>query len=154
MNSPEDVIAGLSPVLSPWRRVGGVVALLAGGAGAGLTGTLWLTEPGALPDRTHLAFAVLVAVCLCWTGYGGWVLLRRAPMFALHRVVAGWLALAASTVTTLVTTVVAVQRDTLPAAVLGVGLVFVGVSGAVTVRAHRHRAALLRRKADLGRASG
>lgn len=153
MNEPrvtaDELIARLSPVLSPWRRFGGLAALLGGLSGAGLLASLWATEPGPLPDRTHLAFALLTLLCLAWTGYGAWVLTRRTPLFALDRVVAGWLALAASTLTTVVMAVVAVLRDTLPFPALGAGAAFVAVAVTLTARAHRRRAALLRRKREL-----
>ncbi|MFI6907904.1 hypothetical protein ACIBKY_42030 [Nonomuraea sp. NPDC050394] len=147
MNSPDDIIAKLSPVLSPWRRAGGLVALLAGLAGAVALGSLWLTEPGPLPDRLHLAFALLLTLCLAWAGYGGWVLARRTPMFALDRVVAGWLAVAASTMTAVLLAVLAVVRDT--PVLFVVGPLCVAVAAVVTFLAHRRRDALLRRKAEL-----
>ncbi|MBB5076142.1 hypothetical protein [Nonomuraea endophytica] len=147
MNSPDDIIARLSPVLSPWRRVGGLTALIAGLAGAVALGALWLTEPEPLPDRLHLGFGLLLALCLVWAGYGGWVLARRTPMFALDRVVAGWLAVAASTLTAVFLAVVGVVRDT--PVLFVVGPLCVAVAAVVTFLAHRRRNALLRRKAEL-----
>ncbi|MFI6297960.1 hypothetical protein ACIBEJ_40660 [Nonomuraea sp. NPDC050790] len=147
MNSPDDIIAKLSPVLSPWRRFGGLAALLAGLGGAVALGSLWLTEPGQLPDRLHLGFALLLALCLAWAGYGGWVLTRRAPMFALDRVVAGWLSVAASAMTAVLLAVLAALRDT--PVLFAVGPLLVAVAGVVTFLAHRRRDALLRRKAEL-----
>ncbi|WP_327088712.1 hypothetical protein OIE66_41465 [Nonomuraea sp. NBC_01738] len=141
--NPEEMIAKLSPVLSPRRRYSGIAATVLGLAGGGLLVALWAGETG-LPERTRLAFALLILVCACWTAYGAWVLTRRTSLFALDRVVAGWIALAASTVTTVVTAVVAVSPWPLVA-----DAVFVGGSAVLTVVAHRRRAALLRRKREL-----
>ncbi|MGN9783722.1 hypothetical protein ACTMTF_19970 [Nonomuraea sp. ZG12] len=147
--SAEDMIGRLDGALSPWRRAGGVVALIAGAAGAIFVALLWATEPGPLPGHTQVAFALLAGFCLAWAGYGGWVIRRRAPLFALDRVIAGWLAVAVSTVTTVLIVVVAVGRDAgvIPA-VVG-GATFIVVSAVVTVRAHVVRAALLRRRREL-----
>ncbi|WP_182873415.1 RNA polymerase sigma factor [Microbispora sp. H10670] len=79
----------LSPVLSLRTRIRAVAALLAGVAGAVFMGTLWWTEPGPLPGRTHLAFALLTVFCLVWAAYGGWLLTRRIPLFATDQVF-GW----------------------------------------------------------------
>ncbi|GGP05609.1 hypothetical protein LDL08_06865 [Nonomuraea glycinis] len=74
---------------------------------------------------------------------------RRAPLFALDRVLAGWLAVAASTVTTALIVAVAVGRDaSVVPAVVG-GATFIVVSAVATARAHAVRAALLRRKWEL-----
>ncbi len=147
--SAEEMIGRLEGALSPWRRAGGVVALIAGAAGTIFVVSLWATEPGPLPGHTRLAFALLTGFCLAWAGYGGWAITRRAPLFALDRVIAGWLAVAVSTVTTALIVAVAVGREVgvLPA-VVG-GATFIAVSAVVTVRAHVVRAALLRRRREL-----
>lgn len=149
MQNPDDIIAHLSPVISPWRRFRALAALLAGVVGGGVLGSLWLTEPGPLPERTVLAFALLEGVCVAWACFGGWALLRRTAMFALDRVVAGWLAVAASTVMTLVMTAITATRGRGALAALAVGLVFVGAAATAVVHAQRRRNALLRRKHEL-----
>lgn len=143
------VFERLGPVLSPWARIRAVAAALAGLAGTVFVAALWWSEPGPLPGRTHAAFAVFTVFCLAWAGYGGWTLTRRVPLFATDRVIAGWLAVAASTATAVLVTVVAVQRGSglLPA--VGVSVVFVGAAVVLVVRAHARRAALLRRKRRL-----
>jgi hypothetical protein len=148
--SAEEMIGRLEGALSPWRKAGGVVALIAGVAGAIFVVLLWATEPGPLPGHTQLAFALLTGFCLAWAGYGGWVIARRVPLFALDRVIAGWLAVAASTVTTALVVAVAAGRGAgvIPAVVGGIA--FIAVSAVVTVRAHAVRAALLRRRRELG----
>ncbi|WP_305075870.1 RNA polymerase sigma factor [Microtetraspora sp. AC03309] len=102
-----------------------------------------------LAGRTHLAFTALTAFCLAWAGYGAWAITRRAPLFALDRVIAAWLATTASTVMTVVLAVAAVQRGTglVPSLVTGAVLVVIAI--VLAVRAHAHRAALLRRKREL-----
>ncbi|TDD18725.1 transmembrane transport protein [Nonomuraea diastatica] len=86
--SAKEMIEWLEPSLSPWRRVRAVAALLAGLGGVVFVATLWWSEPGPLPGRTHLAFAVLTVFCLAWAGYGAWLLTRRVPLFATDQVIA------------------------------------------------------------------
>ncbi|WP_182881016.1 hypothetical protein [Microbispora sp. H10949] len=147
--SAQDMIDRLSPVLSLRTRIRAVAALLAGVAGAVFMGTLWWTEPGPLPGRTHLAFALLTVFCLVWAAYGGWLLTRRIPLFATDQVIAAWIGLVASLTTTAVVTVVAVQRGAGVGLPLAAGGVFVAVALALVVRAQARRAALLRRKHEL-----
>ncbi|GLW26763.1 hypothetical protein Mame01_68050 [Microbispora amethystogenes] len=147
--SAQDMIDRLSPVLSLRTRIRAVAALLAGVTGAVFMGTLWWTEPGPLPGRTHLAFALLTVFCLAWAAYGGWLLTRRIPLFATDQVIAAWIGLVASLATTAVVTVVAVQRGAGVGLPLAVGGVFVAVALALVVRAQARRAALLRRKHEL-----
>ncbi len=147
--SPEEMLERLAPTLSPRARIRGVAALLAGLAGAVFVGVLWAGEPGPLPGRTHLAFTALTVFCLAWAGYGAWAITRRAPLFALDRVIAAWLATTASTVMTVVLAVAAVQRGTGLVASLVTGAVLVVIALVLAVRAHAHRAALLRRKREL-----
>jgi hypothetical protein len=143
--SAEEMIARLEPSLSPWRRVRGVATLVAGAAGTVFVTALWWSEPGPLPGRTQLAFALFTVFCLAWACYGAWLLARRAPLFATDRVIAGWLALAASIATTTLVAAVTPQ----PMAGLAGGGAFVVVSAVLTVQAHARRAALLRRKREL-----
>ncbi|MCK2218569.1 hypothetical protein MF672_032950 [Actinomadura sp. ATCC 31491] len=147
--SAQDMIEHLGPVLSRRVRIRAVTTLLTGGAGAVFVGTLWWSEPGPLPGRTHLAFALCTVFCLAWAGYGGWLLTRRVPLFATDRVIAAWIGLAASLATTALVTVVAVQRGTGAGLALAVGGLFVAVALALVLRAHARRAALLRRMREL-----
>jgi hypothetical protein len=59
--------------------------------------SLWTTEPH-VPPRLHAAFAAIVAVALTWAGFGVWVLVRRRVLFGRDRVLAGWLAVAFTTI--------------------------------------------------------
>jgi hypothetical protein len=141
----------LEKALSPGRRIRALLALLAGLSGTVFVSTLWWTEPGPLPGRTHLAFALFTAICLAWTGYGGWMLARRVPLFATDRVIAGRLALTASAATTTLTTVLTIERGGDPAGVLAIGAATIAAAVVLLVRAHRRRAELLRRKQELTR---
>jgi hypothetical protein len=143
--SDEEMLARLTRATSWKRRIGAVVALVAGVAGLVFVGLLWATEPGELPGRTRLAFAALMALCLVWTGFGAWVLTRRVPLFALDRVVAAWIALAAS----VLTTAGGLAVSPLPGVVLAVGAVPIVVSAVLAVLAHVRRTALIRRKREL-----
>ncbi|WP_149259141.1 hypothetical protein [Actinomadura sp. K4S16] len=147
--SPDDMLDRLDPMLSRGRRLRGIGALLSGLTGAAFLTALWTTEPGPLPDRTRLSFALLILVCLAWTVFGIWTITRRAPLFALDRVVAAWLALTAALLTgTVTTTLAAVRgRGLLPAVAASAALI--ALTALLTVRARARRTALLRRKAEL-----
>ncbi|MFF4622221.1 hypothetical protein [Nonomuraea jabiensis] len=147
--SAQEMIERLEPSLSPWRRVRAVAALLAGLAGVVFVAALWWSEPGPLPGRTQLAFSLFTVFCLAWAGYGCWLLTRRVPLFVTDRVIAAWIALGASLVTTVGMAGIAVQRGTGLAAALAVGGVFVAAALVLVVRAHARRAELLRRKREL-----
>ncbi|MGV9268305.1 transmembrane transport protein [Kitasatospora sp. NPDC003701] len=134
-------------------RLGQLAVGLAGLCGAGLIGVLWATEPGGLPARTGIAFAVLIAIGLSWAAFVGWVLARRRPLFAADRVVGGWIALAACTATTAAGVALAAVRGAAGAA-LGAGLVgglLTAAAAALLVRARARRAALLRLREALER---
>ncbi|MEV5502517.1 hypothetical protein AB0M50_44670 [Nonomuraea fuscirosea] len=148
--SAQEMIEQLESSLSKRRRIRAVTALLAGLVGAVFVTSLWATEPGPLPGGTHTAFAVLTGSCLAWACYGGWVLTRRAPLFATERVIAAWIALAASVTATALVTTIAVIRGTGPLPPLAVGALFVGASLTLAWRAHTRRAHLLHLKRTLG----
>lgn len=85
--------------LSQGSRTGSILLFLSSTlATVGLL-ALWLTEEG-LPLRTRVAFALLTAIGLAWSGFFGWVLTRRQLLFAYHRVVAGRLAVGACAIFT------------------------------------------------------
>lgn len=132
------------------RRVGVVVGGLGGLAGSTTIGLLWATEPKALPAGTQLAFATMILIGVTWAGFAGWALVRR-PLFAVDRVITGWLAAIFSTLTTVGTVAIAVTR-TSTAGVLaagGLGLILIVVSSTMLIRARAYRAALLARKREL-----
>jgi hypothetical protein len=145
----DDVLNHLSPRLSLPRRIATVLALLGGLAVATVVGLLWITEP-ALPPRTHLAFGCLVAGGLAWATYGTWALTRRTPLFARDRVIAAWLALAMTGLmaSTVAAVTVAHRRGTSLAVAVEAVLLIAAVVN--LVRARARRAALLRRRRELG----
>ncbi|MEU8157541.1 hypothetical protein AB0B94_28125 [Micromonospora sp. NPDC048986] len=152
--TPEEVLARLDAPLSLRKRVGYLAVAFAGLTGSALIGLLWVTEPG-LPTRTNVAFAVLVAIGLCWAAFGGWAVTRRTPLFARDRVVAGWLGVGAWLVFSVGALIISLVRQEFEPLLLGVVLVL-GVVAAVHLRAARQaRAALLRRRNVLaGTATG
>lgn len=147
--SAREMIERLEPALSRARRVRAVTSLLSGLSGTAFVTALWAGEPGPLPGRTQVMFALLAVICLAWAGYGGWLLMRRVPLFATDRVIAAWIALAASLATTAALAVPAVRRGTGLAPVLGIGGLFVAAALVLAVHAHARRAALLRRAREL-----
>lgn len=149
--SADEMLERLAPMLGRGRRLRGVGALLVGLTGAAFTTALWATEPAPLPDRTRLSFALLILVCLAWTGFGIWTAARRAPLFALDRVVAAWLALAAALLTGTVTITLAAVRDRGLVLAVALSALLIATAALLTARAHTHRAALLHRKAELTR---
>ncbi|WP_250001139.1 hypothetical protein [Actinoplanes sp. M2I2] len=144
--TPEEVLDRLGARLSSRRRLAYVGVALLGSAGSALIGVLWATEPG-LPARTRVSFGVLMAIGVGWAAVGGWAVTRRTPLFARDRVVAGWFGLVAWAVVAAGSFVVA---PTVPAwLVVVVGALGVGAAANLT-HALRIRAALLRRKTELG----
>lgn len=144
----EEMINRLSGPLSLRRRIITVAAGLGGLAVAVVVGLLWVTEPG-LPPQTRAASGAIVIAGLAWAVYGGWVVTRRTPLFALDRVIAGWLALAACALLAEPVAVVAILRDGVDPVAVAVVAALVVSAGVHLVRARSHRAALLRRKREL-----
>lgn len=126
-------------------------ALLAFDAGVlVLLVTLWSTESG-LPARTHLAFGVMTAGASAWLAFFGWVLMRRRPLFAMDRVIAGRLSLVFTTLFLVGGVLIAARRapGAPPLTVVGVGGIFVAASAVMLAGAIRTRRALLRRRGEL-----
>ncbi|RAY14931.1 transmembrane transport protein [Actinomadura craniellae] len=143
------MIARLGP--TGRQRLRYVLLLLAGAAGAVLIASLWATEPGGLPPRTHLAFAALTAVGLGWAGFAGWALTRRGPLYARDRVIAARLALGFAAGTAAGTVTIAAQRGDATAVLtaLAAGLVLVAAAALALLHARARRTALLRLRDDL-----
>ncbi|GII01637.1 hypothetical protein [Planobispora takensis] len=147
--SAEEMIERLAPMLSPRQRLRGIVALVSGSAGTICLASLWVTEPTALPGHTRFAFAAFILLCLAWAGYGGWVVARQTPLFALDRVIAAWITLTASITTSAIIIAVAADRGSGLIPALPAGAVLIAASAALVLRAHIRRAMLLRRKREL-----
>ncbi|MDR7384512.1 hypothetical protein [Promicromonospora iranensis] len=144
--SAPEIVAGLHGTLSARARLRAVAILVVGLAGAVFLAALWWTEPGPLPVLTRVAFGLMMVFCLIWAVYGIWLLRSRVPLFATDRVVAAWIGLAASALTSSLLVVMTVQRGSGAWAVIVVATALVAVAAVLVVRAHRHRAALLRRE--------
>lgn len=147
--TPDDMLQRLAGRLSLRRRIATVVAAVGGLATATLAALLWATEPG-LPARTQAAFAAIVVVGLAWVGYGAWVLTYRTPLFARDRVVAAWLTLAACGLLAVPVAAVTISRGRLHITAFTTILALLVAAIVNLVRASGHRAALLRRKRELG----
>ncbi len=143
---PEQLERALAAEVSLRSRLRHVAVGLAGGCGAAVIAVLWATEPDALPKRTQVAFAGLIAIGLAWAVLAGWVLSRRRPMFARDRVLSARIALAATVVTAVAGVAVAAVRGStvdLVATAAG-GAVFAAAAVLALVRARRRRRELLR----------
>ncbi|GGK81972.1 hypothetical protein [Mangrovihabitans endophyticus] len=151
--TPNEILARLEAPLSLRRRVGYVAVGLAGLTGSALISLLWATEP-ALPPRTKVAFAVLVAIGLSWVAVAGWAVTRRTPLFARDRVIAAWLGTGAWLVFAVGSLILAASRHRSELPLTGV-VVALGLMAAVNLwSARRRRRALLRRRENLNRLGG
>lgn len=136
----QDLLAG---ELSTASRLRYMALLLAAGAVTSVVGSLWATEP-ALPPRTHLAFALIVAAGISWMAFAVWVLTRRRVLLAGHRIVAARMAVGFSALF-LVGVAAAMYWGGSPARLAGAaatGVVMLAAAAAMLVRAHRQFAAL------------
>jgi hypothetical protein len=140
--------------LSTPKRVGyallGMLTLTA----AGLIGTLWWTEPEPLPLRTQVAFGLLMAINVAWSVFCGWVVTRRKVLFAVHSVIAGWMAVAFCSLFLLMGLAIVLARAN-SAAVITVGVLGFAqllVATLVLRNAQWRRSALLARRDELAMA--
>jgi hypothetical protein len=141
----------LQQELSMKVRVGFTLLLLIGLAAASMIGSLWLTEPEPIPARTQIAFGTIIAINLSWAALAAWVLTQRKVLFAQHRVIAGWMAVAFCAAFLLIGSVVAMQQSN-GAALSAVGIIGtaqLAVAVALLERARCQRRRLLARRAEL-----
>ena len=137
--------------LSTPTRFGYLLLLMFTLLGAGLVSTLWITEPGPLPLRTQVAFGLLVLINLAWSALFGWVLTQRKVLFAIHSVIAGWMAVVFCSVFLLLGLAIGFTRMNSTA------LILVGAMGTVQLfaaiimlkRSQRRRRDLLARRQEL-----
>src|SRR3990170_206308 len=136
--------------LSTPKRIGYLLMLMLTLTGAGLIGSLWLTEPAPLPLRTHVAFGLLVVINLAWSALFGWVLTRRKVLYAMHRVIAGWMAVVFCGVFLLFGLTIAIVRmNTIALTVVGVvGIAQLLIAITVLRRARRRRRELWARRSE------
>jgi hypothetical protein len=147
--TPDEMFERLSGRLSLGRRIATIAAMLGGLGMAIVVGLLWATEPGLQP-RTQVAFGGIIVVGLAWAGYGAWVLTRRLPLFALDRVVAAWMGLAACGLAAVPVAMVAISRQRMETVALTTVAVLLALATVNLTRARANRAALLRRRRELG----
>lgn len=139
--------------LSTAARIGYTLLLLIGITGAGLLGSLWLTEPGTLPVQTQWAFGLIIAINISWAVLSAWVLSQRKVLYARHRVIAGWMAVVFCTGFLVIGAAIACQRANVKALIL-IGIVGIAeliVAVALLRRARRRRSELLARRDELCR---
>ena len=147
----EQVQAMARRELSMPTRIGYLLLLMLTLMGAGLISTLWITEPEPLPLRTQVAFGLLVTINLAWSALFSWVLTQRKVLFAIHNVIAGWMAVAFCSVFLLAGLAIGLMRMNTTA------LILVGVVGSVQLfaaiillkRSRRRRRELLARRDEL-----
>ena len=124
----------------------GYTALLVGALGmAGLTGSLWATEP-SLPARTQAAFGASVAIGLAWAGFAAWVLARKRVLFAHHRIYAARMATAFSGVFLVGALTL---RDSVGIWAIVTAAVMLAAACAALVMAHRRYGRLIERRRAL-----
>jgi hypothetical protein len=140
--------------LSMPSRLGHVVLLIAAAMMTTVVGSLWITEP-ALPVRTQVGFTVMVLIGLSWVAFALWVLSRRRPLFARHRIIAGRMAVVFTSLFVIGAVAVAYTRGGRAAyAAGGVGMVMLAAAVVLLVRAERMFLRLTERREDLERELG
>jgi hypothetical protein len=136
--------------LSLRARVAHLALLLGSSAMAIVLTSLLATEPG-LPSRTLWSFVLMLLISLCWVAYAVWALHTRITLLAQHRIIAGRLAVAFSTI--FVVSAVAAAIHGVPAAALAAVFGAIGLAGALLLlrKAQQHRVDLLQRRDELQR---
>ena len=112
-------------------RVRLLVQAFGGGTVAAMVGALWVTED-ALPMQTQVGFAAVVVVGIGWVVVAVRALWKQGRLFAIDRVVAGWLGLGF-------------------AVVLAVGLVLMGLSTVAGIVVAGAGVVLVRAQIEYGR---
>jgi hypothetical protein len=137
--------------LSTPKRLGYLLLLMITLTATCLIGTLWITEPAPLPLRTHVAFGLLTAINLAWSLLFGWIVTQRKVLYAMHRVIAGWMALTFCALFLISGLVVAAIRmnATALAFVAVVGMCQLLLAIVILKRARHRRRELLARRDEL-----
>jgi hypothetical protein len=119
-----------------------------------IVAALLLTEP-ALPPRTTIALATLVAIGLGWVGFAAWVLTHKRILLGRHRVVAGRLAVGANIVFVLGAVLVGAATGSASAfTAAGLGVLMLGVAVVMLLRANATFRRLSVRREQLARQLG
>lgn len=154
MTIPDDLrrLADAELTLPP--RLGYVALMLFALSMTAVVTALWITEP-VLPMRTRMAFAVLSLLGISWAIFAAWVLTRRRALLAHHRIVAGRMAVAFTTVFLLgaLAAGVATGRSA-PYAAAAMGVVLLAGAIFMLARARRLSARLTERRDALQRELG
>ncbi len=139
----------VSAELSTGPRIAHALLLAAALSGTVVTLSLFITEPD-LPLRTRAAFAVLSLIGMGWTTYALWVLTQRRVLYARQQVVAGWMAVAFTSVFTLGALAIGIGSGMLVGFVAGaIGVAMVGAALVLLSRARRRLAALTAKRRAL-----
>ena len=140
--------------LSLPSRLRYVALLLAASTMTAIVVSLLATEPG-LPARTSIALAITALIGVSWMAFSLWVLTRKRVLLAGHRIVAGRLAVAFTSVFVLGAVLVGAttgKSSLFFAAALGV--VMLAVALTLMIRANRQFAQLMNRRDELQRLLG
>lgn len=137
--------------LSTRSRLGYVALALVAAAITTVIVMLWVTERG-LPGRAQWAFAVMSAIGISWIGLATWALTTSRPLAARDRVIAGWMAVAFTSVFLVGMVLVAlIARDTGGLGAVAMGLALLWFAVRTLRRAQRRFAELAARRAELER---
>ena len=153
--STDSVLALVRGELSSARRWWYRVILLVTSVWVAAILSLWVTEPGPLPPRLHVAFAAVIIVGLGWIGVLLWILTRRRCPTAFDRLATSWMATIACCVFLVVSVPTALLRGH-PQAALSLGFTGVALLGAALFMlggAYSLRKRLQRKLAELEGAS-
>jgi predicted MFS family arabinose efflux permease len=135
--------------LSTAARMRYVGLLFAASAMTVIMTALLITEP-SLPLRTSIAFAVLAAMGLSWSGFASWVLTRKRILLGRHRIVAAYMGVAFSAVFCIGALAVGYATSSrAPVAAAAMGAVMLVVAATMLIRARRRFEQLSRRRAEL-----
>jgi hypothetical protein len=137
--------------LSRGARAGYVALLLAASSMTAVVGALLLTE-AALPQRTAIAMAVMVAIGSSWVVFAAWALTGRRILLGRDRVIASGMAVGFTAVFVVGSLVVRAATGAAAAlAATGLGLLMLGVAAALWIRSRRQFAQLTSRRQELER---
>ena len=141
-------------LLSPRSRYGHVTLLLVALMMCVLLGALLATESD-LPGRTQAALAVMLGIGASWVAYALWVLRNRRPLLGNHRIVAGWMAVAFTTLFLAGALAMTITADgTIFHVAAASGAAMLALAVTVLIQAYRHVARLHARRRELERQLG
>jgi membrane associated rhomboid family serine protease len=135
--------------LSLPSRLRYVGLLLAASTMTAIVTALLLTEP-ALPTRTSIALGILAGIGGCWMAFAFWVLARKRILLGSHRVVAGRMAVAFTSVFFIGAVSIALTTSSASAWAASVmGAFMLAAAVAMLMRARREVTRLMKRRDEL-----